>query len=190
MEVKHESGLKQIPFAYRPWGISMGHKEHRHGAPQSVTLAILTVSTTRTIDTDESGHWMAQYCIQEGHRVAAHEVVSDHTDAIGKALLHMIADPSPQAVIVTGGTGIAPQDVTIEAVQPLFTKKLSAFATLFTQLSHEEIGSAALLSRASAGIIGKAVVYCIPGSLNACKLACKKLIIPELGHLIRHLENK
>ena len=164
----------------------MGHKEHRHGAPRTADLAVLTVSTTRSLETDESGHWMTRRAAEEGHRIVAHEVVTDQADAIRQSLLKILAASSPDAVIVTGGTGITPQDVTIEALKPLFIKELTAFGILFTQLSLEEIQSAALLSRASAGIIGRALIFCIPGSLNACKLACRKLIFPELGHRIRH----
>jgi molybdenum cofactor biosynthesis protein B len=164
----------------------MGHKEHRHGAPRTAKLAILTVSTTRTLETDESGQWMAQHAARQGHAVVAHKVVTDQADAIRQSLLDIIASASPQAVIVTGGTGITPQDVTIEAIKPLFIKELTAFGILFTQLSFDEIDSAAMLSRATAGVIGQSLVFCIPGSLNACKLACKKMILPELGHLVRH----
>jgi molybdenum cofactor biosynthesis protein B len=89
---------------------------------------------------------------------------------------------------MTGGTGITPQDVTIEAVSPMFAKALSAFGPLFAQLSMQEIGSAAIMSRATAGLIGSTVVFCMPGSLNACKLACTRLIFPELGHLVKHLK--
>lgn len=164
----------------------MGHKEHRHGGPVSVNVAILTVSTTRRLTDDESGHWMADSVNVEGHQVVAHEVVTDQIDAIRQALTRIVAEKSPQVVIVTGGTGITPQDVTIEAVKPLFDKELTAFGILFTQLSFDEIGSAALLSRSSAGVFGDSLVFCIPGSLNACKLACNKLIFPEIGHLVRH----
>jgi molybdopterin adenylyltransferase len=164
----------------------MGHKEHRHGAPRTANIAILTVSTTRTLETDESGHWMARRAVQEGHQVVAHEVVTDQADAIRQSLLNILASASPQVVIVTGGTGITPQDVTIEAVKPLFIKELTAFGILFTQLSFDEIEAAAMISRATAGVVGQTLVFCIPGSLNACKLACKRLILPEMGHLMRH----
>jgi molybdopterin adenylyltransferase len=164
----------------------MGHKEHRHGAPRTANIGILTVSTTRTLETDESGHWMAGRAVQEGHQVVAHEVVTDQADAIGQSLLNIIASAHPQVVIVTGGTGITPADVTIEAVKPLFIKELTAFGILFTQLSFDEIQAAAMISRATAGVIGQTLVFCIPGSLNACKLACNKLILPEMGHLVRH----
>lgn len=129
---------------------------------------------------------MAARAAEKGHQVVAHQVVTDQSDAIRQTLTDMIADPSPHAVIVTGGTGITPEDVTIEAVKPLFAKEMTAFGVLFAQLSYQEIRSAAILSRACAGVIGKTVVFCIPGSVNACKLACDQLILPELGHLIRH----
>ena len=164
----------------------MGHQEHRADAPKSLHLAVMSVSTTRTLETDESGRWIAQRAVREGHEVVHHVVVPDDTQAIRQAVTHLLADLAPHAVIITGGTGISPQDVTIEAVKPLFAKELSAFGILFTQLSFEEIDSAAILSRATAGVIGRSIVFCIPGSIKACRLACKNLIFPELGHLIRH----
>jgi molybdenum cofactor biosynthesis protein B len=90
---------------------------------------------------------------------------------------------------MSGGTGITKKDVTIEAVNPLFSKELSAFGPLFAKLSMEEIDSAAIMSRATAGVIDSTVVFCMPGSLNACKLACSKLIFPELGHLVKHVQD-
>jgi molybdenum cofactor biosynthesis protein B len=164
----------------------MGHQEHRADAPKSLHVAVLSVSTTRTLETDESGRWIAQRARREGHEVVFHAVAPDDAEAIRRSVTHILADRAPHAVIITGGTGISPRDVTIEAVRPLFAKELTAFAILFTQLSFEEIDSAAILSRAAAGVIGRSIVFCIPGSLKACQLACKNLIFPELGHLIRH----
>lgn len=164
----------------------MGHQEHRADAPKSLDVAVLSVSTTRSLETDDSGRWIAQRAVREGHRLVSHAVVTDDTDAIRRAVTDIMAASAPHAVIITGGTGISPRDVTIEAVKPLFAKELTAFGILFTQLSFDEIDSAALLSRAAAGVIGRTIVYCIPGSLKACQLACKNLIFPELGHLIRH----
>ncbi len=164
----------------------MGHKEHRAGAPTDLRVAVLSVSTTRTLENDESGHWIAKQTRREKHRVVDHQVVTDDASAIRQALGQILDTSEPHAVIITGGTGISPKDVTIEAVRPLFVKELTAFGILFTQLSFEEIDSAALLSRATAGVIGNCVLFCIPGSLKACKLACRELIFPELGHLVRH----
>lgn len=164
----------------------MGHHEHRSRAPESIRLAILSVSSSRTLDDDESGHWMAKHAKQNAYQVVAHQVVDDDISAIRTAVLKLLADPMPDAVIVTGGTGITPKDVTIEALHPLFAKELTAFGPLFAQLSYTEIDSAAIMSRASAGIIGHALVFCIPGSKKACQLACNALIFPELGHLLLH----
>ena len=166
----------------------MGHHEHRAGAPKSLAVAVLSISTTRSIKTDESGQWIASQAIADGHRVVEHVVVTDAIDAIRHGITRILAQHHPHALIATGGTGISPRDVTIEAAKPLFAKELTAFSTLFAQLSHAQIGSAAILSRAAAGMVGRTMVFCIPGSLNACKLACRELIFPELGHLIRHLQ--
>jgi molybdenum cofactor biosynthesis protein B len=113
--------------------------------------------------------------------------VPDETETITQTIDESIRDYGAQVILVTGGTGISSKDVTIEAVRPLFKKELTAFGPLFAQLSFEQIDSAALLSRATAGVIGTTVVFCIPGSLKACKLACKVLIFPELGHIVKHI---
>lgn len=164
----------------------MGTHQHRAEAPRSLSVAVLSVSSTRTLDTDESGHWIVRQAAREGHRVAAHEVVPDDTAALRQAVARLLAGPAPEAIIVTGGTGLTPRDVTIEALRPLFAKELTAFGPIFAQLSFEEIDSAAILSRATAGVVGRSLVFCIPGSLKACKLACKALIFPELGHAYKH----
>lgn len=165
----------------------MSTGEHKKSAPRKVSLGILTISTTRTLETDKSGQWIRKQAGKEGHQVLYHAVVPDNAASISKALLDVIREHGPQAVLLTGGTGISPQDVTIEAVKPLLKKELTAFGHLFAQLSFEQIDSAAIMSRATAGIIGSTVVFCMPGSLAACKLACKELIFPELGHLVRHI---
>ena len=113
---------------------------------------------------------------------------SDDAEIIASTVKNLIRHPRPQVILMTGGTGITDKDVTIEAVNPMFAKILTAFGSLFANLSFEEIGSAAFLSRATAGIIEKTVVFCMPGSINACKLACRKLIFAELGHLVKHLK--
>jgi molybdenum cofactor biosynthesis protein B len=165
----------------------MSTGEHKKTAPGSVTVGVLTVSTTRTLETDKSGQWIRNQAGKEGHRILYHAVVPDDAASISKALLDAIQDHRPQAVLLTGGTGISHQDVTIEAVKPLLKKELTAFGHLFAQLSFDQIDSAAIMSRATAGIIGNTVVFCMPGSLAACKLACKELIFPELGHIARHI---
>jgi molybdenum cofactor biosynthesis protein B len=165
----------------------MGTVDHKHRAPPSITLAVLSVSSTRTLETDDSGKWIARQGRREGHEVVDHRVVDDDAPAIAAAVREILEGCRPQALLVTGGTGLGPRDVTIEALKPLFHKELTAFGPLFAQLSFEEIDSAALLSRAAAGLIATTVVFCMPGSLKACKLACKALIFPELGHIVGHV---
>jgi molybdopterin adenylyltransferase len=168
--------------------IAMGLKSHRAKGPESLNAAVLSVSTSRTLETDKSGQWIAKQLGREGHRLVAHQVVPDVARVIRAAVLQIVADPdqAAQALIITGGTGISPQDVTIEAVRPLFAKELTAFGPIFAQISYEQIDSAAILSRATAGIIDRCLVFCLPGSLKAVQLACKALILPELGHLYGH----
>ena len=165
----------------------MGTAEHKSGAPKQVNIGILSVSSTRTLAEDKSGRWIAKRATKEGHDVVLHRMVPDDAEIIAQTLYEIIDSGNVQVILLTGGTGISRKDVTIEAVRPFFTKELTAFGALFAQLSFETIDSAALLSRATAGLIGDTVVFCIPGSLKACKLACKVLIFPELGHLVKHV---
>ena len=166
----------------------MGTKEHKAGAPRQAKIGILSVSTTRSLAEDQSGKWMCKLAIKEGHVVVAHEVIPDDAAQITATVQKMIDELELQVLLMSGGTGIGPQDVTIEAVRPLYKKELSAFGVLFAMLSFEEIDSAAFLSRATAGIIGQTIVFNLPGSLKACKLACRNLIFPELDHIIKHLQ--
>ena len=164
----------------------MGVNEHKKKAPRSVALGIITVSTTRALENDTSGQWIHDQAEKQGHTVVFHHVIPDDVIKIAATLNDEILKSNPAVVLVTGGTGITKSDVTIESVGPLFTKELSAFGPLFAKLSMEEIDSAAIMSRAIAGLIGNTIVFCMPGSLNACKLACTRLIFPELGHLVKH----
>jgi molybdenum cofactor biosynthesis protein B len=166
----------------------MGVHQHRQSAPASIGVGILSVSTTRVLENDESGHWIARRAKKEGLEVRCHQVVTDNITVIRDAALKAIRDHGLQALMVTGGTGITLTDVTIEAIKPLFSKEMTAFGAIFAQLSYEEIDSAAILSRAAAGVIGSTVVFCMPGSKKACQLACTALIFPELGHVVAHLK--
>ena len=166
----------------------MGTREHKAKAPKKIRLGVIAVSTTRSLAEDKSGQWISKQARKEGHAVVLHLVIPDDAVTISRTVAHAIRDLGPQVLVLTGGTGISIQDVTIEALRPFFDKELTAFGTLFAQLSFEEIDSAAILSRATAGLIGRTVIFCMPGSLKACKLACKQLIFPELGHLVRHVE--
>ena len=166
----------------------MGIKKHKSGAPRKVSIGIVSVSSTRSLADDKSGRWISKSARKEGHEVVVHEVVPDDAGAIAEIIHKIIKDGDARVVLLTGGTGISSKDVTIEAVRPLFTKELTAFGPLFAQLSFEQIDSAAMLSRATAGLVGDTILFCIPGSLKACKLACKFLIFPELGHLVQHVQ--
>ncbi len=165
----------------------MGVKEHKKQAPKTLTLGIITMSSTRTIENDESGAWMIKRAKKEGHTVVSHLVTPDHDEDIRKSIRDTIRENDPDFLLLTGGTGIADSDVTIEAVTPMFRKELSSFAPVFAQLSLAQIDSAAIISRSTAGIINNTLVFCLPGSLKACKLACKALIFPEVSHLVKHI---
>lgn len=166
----------------------MGTKEHRERAPKLIKVGIITLSSTRTLSDDESGHWIKKQASKEGFTVVLHRIIPDDSSMISQTVIETIAEYEPHALLLTGGTGVSPRDVTIEAITPLFKKELTAFGVLFTQLSYDEIDSAAMLSRATAGVIGQTLVFAMPGSLAACKLACNILIFPELGHLVAHLQ--
>ncbi len=161
---------------------------HKQETPNNIKVAVLSISTTRKISEDKSGAWIKKQTKKEGHEVVIHQVVTDEVTAIQELVHHITEKINPDVIIMTGGTGISPKDVTIEAIRPLFEKELTAFGPLFAQLSFEEIDSAAILSRATAGIIKQTIVFCMPGSIKACKLACNNLIFPELGHLLKHIK--
>jgi molybdopterin adenylyltransferase len=165
----------------------MGVREHKKKALEKLNIAIVTVSTTRSLKEDASGRWISRMARKEGHKIVSHDVVTDNCLLIQEKVLSLTGSEGPHAIIMNGGTGISGSDQTIEAVRPLFAKEITAFGVLFTQLSFETIYSAAMLARATAGIIARTIVFCLPGSLNACKLACKELIFPELGHMVKHL---
>jgi molybdenum cofactor biosynthesis protein B len=165
----------------------MSTREHKGHAPRQVDVAVLTVSTSRGLAEDLSGAWICRQAEKEGHRLVCRRRVPDDGEAIARTVREVIEALKPHLFVVTGGTGIAPADVTIESLRPMMRKELTAFSTLFALLSFKEVDSAAVLSRAAAGVVGETAVFCLPGSLDACKLACSQLIFPEAGHLARHL---
>ncbi|MEM9177434.1 MAG: molybdenum cofactor biosynthesis protein B [Myxococcota bacterium] len=166
-----------------------GHKpslhkhHHRTAAPEQVPTAIVTVSDTRTLDTDTGGALVEELLTAAGQPVADRRIVKDEPEAIAAALEAAIADPGCRAVVFTGGTGVAPRDVTPDTIEPHLERVVPGFGELFRMLSYEDIGAAALLSRAVAGLTSGKVVFVIPGSRGAVRLAMEKLIVPELGHL-------
>lgn len=159
-----------------------GH-HHRQAAPEDVATAVVTVSDTRDLASDTGGQLVEAMLREAGHSVVGRRVVKDEPAAIGEALSAALLEPAVRAVIFTGGTGIAPRDVTPETIEPRLERVIPGFGELFRMLSYADIGSAALLSRALAGLAGGKVVFVIPGSRGAVRLALEKLILPELGHL-------
>lgn len=168
----------------------MGVSEHRARSFRKLRIGIITVSSTRSLAEDRSGAWIKSCAEKEGHQVVLYDIVKDNEEDIRFNVVTAIQDHGPDAMILSGGTGITEKDVTIEAVTPLFRKTLTAFSTLFTMLSFEEIDTAAILSRSVAGIAADTVVFCLPGSLNACKLACRSIIFPELEHILKHIKDR
>lgn len=162
--------------------------EHRAAGPSSLGIAIVTVSDTRGPAEDRSGALLRELFTSAGHAARAPVIVKDDAAEIRAAVQSAAGDESVRAIVVNGGTGIAKRDVTIEAVTPLLEKTLPGFGEIFRQLSYAEIGAAAILSRAVAGSMGSRMVFVLPGSSNAVRLATEKLILPELGHLVRELD--
>lgn len=156
---------------------------HRKDAPKSVRCFVLTISDTRTPATDTSGNAIVSTLESAGHVIEGRTIVKDDPAAVQQAVKSASAD----VVITTGGTGITSRDGTYEALSALFDKRLDGFGELFRMLSYEQIGSAAMMSRASAGVIGRTAVFSLPGSEHAVRLAMEKLVIPEMGHVVREL---
>ena len=160
-----------------------GLHHHRAAAVANVATAVITVSDTRTPETDTGGALLAEQLAAAGHDVVLREIVPDEPERIAAAVRGALARDEVRAIVVTGETGVAPRDVTPETVAPLLERQIPGFGELFRMLSYEDIGSAALLSRALAGMAAGRVVFVLPGSRGALRLALDKLILPELGHL-------
>ena len=160
-------------------------EEHREEAPPSVACAVVTVSDTRTLADDRSGAAIVELLEAAGHRAVARTLVPDDPSSLESAVRELVARSDVNVVLVTGGTGVAPRDQTPDALARLFTKELPGFGELFRLLSYQEIGAAAMLSRACGGMIDRTAVFVMPGSTPAVRLAMEKLILPELGHLAK-----
>ena len=153
----------------------------------TVRCAVFTVSDTRTIDTDRSGQLIQRLLTESGHTIAHYAIVPDEPELI-RAQLTDLAEI--HAVILSGGTGIAPRDTTYDAIEQLLEKTLPGFGEIFRALSYAEIGSRAIASRAIAGVYSGSLIFSLPGSSNAVKLAVEQLILPELVHLVTQLRSK
>jgi len=159
-----------------------GHGHHAHDA-ETVSVAVLTVSSSRSLEDDASGDWLVDAFEDAGHEVAVRELVGDDFETVQATVDRLVRRGDTDAVITTGGTGVTPDDVTPEAVAPLFEKTLPGFGELFRRRSYEEVGTRTVGSRATAGIADGTVVCCLPGSENAVRLGAEAILLPELGHL-------
>ncbi|MBY0098997.1 MogA/MoaB family molybdenum cofactor biosynthesis protein [Mesobacillus maritimus] len=167
----------------------MSTQEHKQAAPNQVHCKIITVSDTRNKDTDKSGKLMIEMLENAGHLITDYVIVKDEAEPIKNEVLKGCNNPDIDVVLTNGGTGIAKRDVTIETVQSIFEKEITGFGELFRMLSYQEdIGSAAILSRAAAGVVNDKAVFSTPGSTGAVRLAMEKLILPEIGHIVRELK--
>jgi molybdenum cofactor biosynthesis protein B len=148
-------------------------------------IAVLTVSDTRSLAEDKSGAALVERIEAAGHGIAARAIVTDDTDKISAQVKAWIADPSIDVVISTGGTGFTGRDVTPEALEPLFEKRMDGFATLFLMVSHAKIGTSAIQTRATAGVAGATYIFCLPGSPGACRDAWDGILVHQLDYRYR-----
>jgi molybdenum cofactor biosynthesis protein B len=160
-------------------------QEHKASSPQSLRCAVITVSDTRTIDTDTGGTQVVDRLKHAGHEVVLREIIRDDPSTMRSLLESLRNQIELDAILMTGGTGITSRDQTFETVTSMLSKPLPGYGELFRMLSYQEIGSAAMLSRATGGLLGGKVLLTMPGSPAAVVLAMEKLILPELGHLVR-----
>jgi molybdenum cofactor biosynthesis protein B len=165
----------------------MAVEAHRASSPASVRCFALTISDSRTAETDTSGRAIAEMLGGAGHQLVGHAIVRDEPSAVRRILYEQISAGGAQVIITTGGTGITSRDSTYEAISGILDKRLDGFGELFRMISYEEIGAAAMLSRAIAGTARGRAIFALPGSEAAVRLAMTKLILPELGHIVREL---
>lgn len=163
----------------------MSWQDHRAQSPASVTCFVLTVSDTRTDETDTSGRAIAAALEEAGHRVTGRAIVRDEPQTVEAVLLAHLEAAAVDAIVTTGGTGISRRDGTVEVVERLLDKRLDGFGELFRMLSYQEIGAAAIMSRACAGLARGRILIALPGSEHAVRLAMTKLVLPELAHMVR-----
>lgn len=172
-------------------------QEHREKAQSRLKVAVLTVSDTRTFENDLGGNLIQSLIEQAGHKVVSREIVKDELEAIQQCTLRLLGETQesnrgdslgevPDAILITGGTGLAARDQTTEAIEALYDGRIPGYGELFRMLSYHEIGPASMLSRASGGRRGKQVILTMPGSPAGVQLAMEKLIVPELPHLVHH----
>jgi molybdenum cofactor biosynthesis protein B len=171
--------------SYRTYNRYVSVVEHRNAAVSNVRCAVITVSDTRAHEADVSGRAIVELLEGAGHLVAKRQILRDEPMDVRDAVLANVGDVD--TIITTGGTGITSRDSTYEAIASIFEKQLDGFGELFRMLSYEEIGSAAMMTRATAGVARGTAIFLLPGSEHAVRLGMTKLILPELGHVVREL---
>ncbi len=165
-------------------------EKHREAAPDYVRIAILTISDTRTPETDTGGDVIEELMSEAGHKISSRSIVKDDAPRLRTTLVDLLARSDVDAIITTGGTGIAARDTTYEVVDRMVEKKLDGFGEIFRMLSYEEVGAAAVLSRAVAGAVGAKFIASLPGSRNGVRLAVEKLLVPEISHIVFELKKR
>ncbi|OGL59613.1 MAG: molybdenum cofactor biosynthesis protein [Candidatus Tectomicrobia bacterium RIFCSPLOWO2_12_FULL_69_37] len=165
-------------------------EEHRAEGPGTVTCAVITVSDTRTEATDTSGRLIQNLLADGGHRVAFYRIVKDEPDQIRAAIEAACAERGVQVVITNGGTGITARDTTYDVVASMIEKEMPGFGELFRFVSYQDIGTAAMLTRATAGTFRDSIIMTLPGSGNACRTGMEKIILPEISHMVREVLKK
>jgi len=162
----------------------MAVTEHKEKAHRTVRCAVITASDTRTVETDTSGKRITELLAAHHHQVVSYQLLKDEPTQMTAAVRTLLEQPTVDAIIINGGTGIAPRDTTFEAIQGLLEKEITGFGELFRMLSYQDIGSAAMMTRATAGVAKGKVVISLPGSTGAVELGMTKLLLPELGHML------
>lgn len=180
-------GRRRRPATGDLYNQFVSEREHKAAAPSHVTCFVLTVSDTRTDATDTSGQAISDLLTAAGHRVAGRAIVKDEPADVIRRVSDQLSSGDVQVIITTGGTGLTSRDSTYEALSELIDKRLDGFGELFRMLSYHDIGPAAMLSRATAGVARGKVIVSLPGSEAAVRLAMSKLLIPELGHLVQQV---
>lgn len=157
--------------------------DHHHDDIEHVGAAVVTISSTRSLDDDPAGDAIAAAFEADGHEVVTRELVRDSYDGVQSILDHLVNRKDVNVVVSTGGTGVTPDDVTVEAAEALLDKKLPGFGELFRRLSYDEVGTKVVGTRATAGVADGIPVFCLPGSENAARLGSEDIIVPGIGHL-------
>jgi molybdenum cofactor biosynthesis protein B len=163
----------------------MGYHDHKKLDNKNIGCAVLVTSDSRTEETDESGKLIKQRLLDKGHQVVHYCILKNDATMLKNKINELIKQDTVQVIITSGGTGLSHKDVTVDTIQPMLEKKLDGFGELFRQLTYQELGTASIMSRATAGVINGKIIICFPGSLGAATLAMDKIILSEIGHLVR-----